>query len=190
MHTVTWISSFLCVPVKRTPPYSRHLSLRSHTFRTLKIVHWQITCKKKKHSLKNTLKNLCSRSGFYVQLQSSTFYPFHQNLNKHGWKEGTALRPDAAAMTTPTSVFLWYRPRRGKKADIFTNRTFISVYSQLVRNQASWAPSPKCHFQFRYFSKLMGLLRFAVRRSRREKTGTIKCSSAVSTCMRTIPEDE
>lgn len=102
---------------------------------------WQITCKKKKHSLTKkyikkhwrkkkskplgdlvVLINLtimqlqtasarkktnikCSRSGFYVQLQCSTFYPFHQNLNKHGWKEGTALRPGAAAITTLTSKF-------------------------------------------------------------------------------------
>lgn len=116
MHTVTWISSFLCVPVKRTPPYSRHLSLRSHTFRTLKIVLWQITCKNVVVVINLTIMQLqtasarkksikCSRSGFYVQLQSSTFYPLHQNLNKHGWKEGTALRPGAAAMTTPTSKF-------------------------------------------------------------------------------------
>lgn len=47
MRTVTWISSFLCVPVKITPPYSRRLSLRSHAFHTLKIVLWQITSKKK-----------------------------------------------------------------------------------------------------------------------------------------------
>lgn len=57
MRTVTWISSFLCVPVKRTNPYSRRLSLRSHAFRTLKIVLWQSTSEKK-HSLKNTLENI------------------------------------------------------------------------------------------------------------------------------------